>query len=284
MLVGTGIALIFASRLLSPSPGTPGEGRGGGRFSNLKSEISFSDDRRFNPHHLERCEALIALIPWSILAVHSVLWWKGKMGSSGDLRYLLIVGPFFALLGARGWEWTWQRFHWRIPHLVAGIVALIPLSANFMHGQRVVPFPLYADGYIARKAAEWYRSDAKIRKDFPKIMPTLPGVPYSMDISNNDKARFVPVCKAYVSDPPPGAVMIWDPVFGSANSNADMCVDQQLIHASGWLHYKHFQLYDTYCEVYLSPKTTTGEDTRAQYKGDWESHDFSFPQFQLDQE
>lgn len=254
MLAGTVMAVLYAKRLLEPSP--------------VHNDAERQAVR--NEHHLERCEALIALIPWSILAVHSVLWWKGKMGSSGDLRYLLIVGPFFALLGARGWEWAWARFQWRLPHLFAGLAALIPAGTNFLHGQQVVPFPMYADGLVSREAAQWYQSDAAIRKDFPKIMPTLPGVFYAMDVSATDITRAVPSCKKFVKEPPLGAVLVWDPIFGTANSSAEMCVTQDEIHANGWIHYRHFQVDDTYCEVYLSPRTANGEETRLKYKGDWE--------------
>ena len=44
----------------------------------------------------QRNEIWIVLIPLSILFVHSILWWRGLMGSNGELRYLVIVGPFFS--------------------------------------------------------------------------------------------------------------------------------------------------------------------------------------------
>lgn len=51
---------------------------------------------------------IILLIPLLILAGHSYLYWRGKMASSGELRYMLTVAPFWALLIARGWERVWM--------------------------------------------------------------------------------------------------------------------------------------------------------------------------------
>jgi hypothetical protein len=60
--------------------------------------------------HAFRIELLIAAVPLMIFVGHSVLYALGKMASNGELRYMLIVAPFWALLAARGWEWVWERF------------------------------------------------------------------------------------------------------------------------------------------------------------------------------
>ena len=185
-----------------------------------------------------------------------------------ELRYLVIVGPFFALLAGRGWEWAWEHFHWRAPLFWAGVAALLPIFANVQY--QVVPLPLYQDGEVAREVARWYRSEPKIQVDFPRIMPTPPGVPYEMDLSMTDKARAVPACRQTVLNPPEGALLVWDPIFGQANSSWEMCTTQEMIESSGWIHYRHFEAYGAYCEVYLSPRTANGEETRSKYKGDWE--------------
>jgi hypothetical protein len=219
--------------------------------------------------HEQWCEIWIALIPLSILVVHSILHWKALMGSNGELRYLVIVGPFFAILGARGWEWAWANFHWRAPLFWAGIVALAPISANFMY--KVVPLPLYEEGQVARLAARWYRANSEIQRDFPKIMPTPPGVPYEMDISMSDPTRAVSASRKTVENPPDGGLLVWDPIYGQSNASSEMCTTQVMIEAAGWIHYQHFEAYDRYCDVYLSPKMANGERTRNKYKGDWET-------------
>src|SRR5439155_64693 len=95
---GFGILLLALLALIAhrspepsphPFPGVPGEGE---------------------QTHRASCQFLIAAIPLSILAVHTLLYWLGRMASNGELRYLLIVAPFWALLAAKGWEWTFDRF------------------------------------------------------------------------------------------------------------------------------------------------------------------------------
>lgn len=63
--------------------------------------------RAFVVDHRSRCDILIAAIPLMILVGHSLLYWLGKMASNGEVRYLVIVAPFWALLACRGWGWAW---------------------------------------------------------------------------------------------------------------------------------------------------------------------------------
>lgn len=219
--------------------------------------------------HLERCEVLMALISLSILVVHSLLWWRGKMGSSGELRYLQILGPFLALMAARGWEWAWATFRWRAPLTFAGLLALAPISANFVY--HIVPFPLYEEGFVSREAADWYRSDSRFEKDFPRIMPTPPQVFYYMDVSQSDGKRGIGASQESVRHPPLGTVLFWDPIYGPKNSSQELCIDQDLIEANGWIHYRQFVCVDRYIEVYLSPKTIKGEDAKSKYPRTFES-------------
>jgi hypothetical protein len=210
--------------------------------------------------HGQGCELWIVLIPVSILIVHSLLWWRGLMGSNGELRYLVIVGPFFALAAARGWEWAWPYFRWTRPLLWAGIAALLPIFANRFY--QVVPMPLYDDGYVAREIAAWYRLEPKLQGDFPRIMPTPPGIAYYMDLSQTDSAHCLACGKASVLATPPGTLLVWDPIYGPSNSSAEMCVTKELIESAGWIHYETFVHGSRYCEVYVSPKTMAGEDAR----------------------
>src|SRR5205814_8039293 len=60
-------------------------------------------------------EVLIALVPLLVLAGHSILYATGKMASSGEMRYMLVVAPFWGLLAAKGWAWIFDAMHWRRP-------------------------------------------------------------------------------------------------------------------------------------------------------------------------
>jgi hypothetical protein len=213
--------------------------------------------------HERRCEFWIVLIPLSILIVHSILWWRGKMGSNGELRYLVIVGPFFAIAGARGWEWIWTRFDWKAPLLWAGVAALLPASVNKFY--KVVPLKLYEEGIVARDVARWYGSDAALRRDFPRIMPTMQQVYFYMDLSQTDKQRTLQAMKPLVEEAPPGTLMVWDPIYGQHNSNSELCNTPEEIEEAGWIPYRRFACADKYAVVYLSPKTAKGKETAAKY-------------------
>ena len=209
--------------------------------------------------HEERCEIWIVLIPLSILVVHSVIWWKGLMGSNGELRYLVIVGPFFAMIAARGWEWVWPHFRWKAPLFWAGVAAVLPMSANLFYP--VVPFPLYEDGLVARDIAQWYTRDESLQKNFPKIMPTPPGIAFFMDLSQSDSAHAIAASKVSIAATPPGVLLVWDPIYGPHNSSSDMCVTLDLIEKAGWIHFRHFERGNRYCEVFVSPTNINGKPT-----------------------
>ena len=131
--------------------------------------------------------------------------------------------------------------------------------------------PLYEDGYLARQAALWYRADESLQVDFPRIMATPPGIAFTLDLSQTDSAHMLTCGRQSVAATPPGVVMVWDPIYGQYNSSQEMCVSQAMIEKAGWIHFKHFAVRDRYCEIYLSPKTMSGADTREKYHGDWES-------------
>jgi hypothetical protein len=220
--------------------------------------------------HEQRCEMWIVIVPLAILIVHSILWWRGKMGSNGELRYLVIVGPFFALAGARGWEWAWQRFEWRAPLLWAGVAAVAPASVNLFY--KVVPFQLYEEGIVSRQVARWYRADPRLRDDFPRIIPTLPQIYFDMDLSQNDVKRTLTPTRFHVASAPPGTLLIWDPIYGAHNSDANMCNFPEDIARAGWIHYRRFAckypdgVTEASADVYLSPRTASGAPTSAQHQ------------------
>ena len=122
--------------------------------------------------HLARCAVWIAVIPLLILVVHSVLHWTGKMGSSGELRYLVIVSPFWALLGAKGIEWFAARYHFAHPMRWVAIGSLLPVLANWHQFPNYeVPFPRYADDFVATAVADWYRADPCFRRTIRSSSP-----------------------------------------------------------------------------------------------------------------
>jgi hypothetical protein len=183
--------------------------------------------------HARACQMLIAAIPLMILTGHSLLYWRGRMASNGEPRYMLTVAPFWALLAASGWEWTFERFHWRHPFLWAGVAALLPALVNFWYP--VLPLYLTTDGEKARAVAEWYRDDRRLHTDYPRILACNPEVAYYLGISHTDAGWTRDLRKETVAKAPAGTLFVWDPVYGQANADADRVITLDEIERAGWV-------------------------------------------------
>jgi hypothetical protein len=194
----------------------------------LRTKLAPEDDDT----HRARCQVLIAAIPLMILVGHSVLYWRGKMASNGELRYLIIVAPFWALLAATGWEWTVARLNLRLPHAIAGVAALLPLLVNLYHP--VVPIRMSTEGYKAKAVAHWYR-DGKMSIDYPRLLCSNPEVVFHMGVSHTDGGWVREWRKETVAKAQPGTLLIWDPVYGSHNADANRVITLDEIRAAGWI-------------------------------------------------
>jgi hypothetical protein len=189
--------------------------------------------RRLWPRdHTERCQMLIAAIPLMILVGHSVLYWLGKMASNGELRYMIIVAPFWGLLAAKGWEWTFARLHWRHVYIPAAIVALLPIFVNASY--QVIPIHLSGDGVKAREVAKWYRED-HVSIDYPRITSSNPEVTYFMGVSHTDGGWVREWRRDLLLKPHPGTLLVWDPVYAQFNSDANRVISLAEIRDAGWV-------------------------------------------------
>ncbi len=176
-----------------------------------------------------RSDILIAILPLLILIGHSLLYWRGKMASNGELRYMMVVAPFWGLLCARGWEWIFLRFRWRRPLLWASVAALVPILANSFWA--VVPLRLQPDWLEAKQIADWYQSD-DWRARFPDIATANPGILYFL---NDDASRHIVEWRKDVIDScPAGTILIWDPIYGVFNSDAARSIPVDELRRAGW--------------------------------------------------
>ena len=199
-----------------PSPGVPGEGV---EAANL-------------PLHRWRCQILIAVIPLLILVVHGLLYWLGRMASNGELRYMLVVAPFWALLGAKGWEWMFQRMNWRHPFITAGALVLLPIGANMAYP--VIPIGLTHDAIKAREVARWY-DESGIARDYPLMLASNPEIAYFMGVSHTDASRVREWRRDVIASAPPGTVLVWDPIYGQTNADRQRVVTLDEVRAAGWI-------------------------------------------------
>jgi hypothetical protein len=187
--------------------------------------------RLFGSDHRLRCQWLIAVIPWMILVGHSLLYWRGKMASNGELRYMLVVSPFWALLAAAGWEWAFDRCQWPGAVAWAGGAALAPIVFNVVY--RVVPIALKDDWGGAAPGAPRPRPPPPPR-DYPLVMASHPGIYYFLDISPSDNSRTAYRDKRTIASAPPGILLIWDSTYGLYNSDSEMSIGVKDLLKAGW--------------------------------------------------
>jgi hypothetical protein len=185
--------------------------------------------------HQQRCRFLTAAIPLLILAVHSYLYWTGRMASSGELRYMLVVAPFWGILSAGGWIWIFDRYRLRWVMSAAGLAALAPIMVN--HYYQVIPL-VYSDDWIeARDVANWLQQ-TPLRHDYPKILAAHPGIFYFLGISQTDHRTGREWTKSVIDAAPPGTILIWDSVYGVFNADTTRSVTLSEITAAGWIPIK----------------------------------------------
>lgn len=189
--------------------------------------------------HRRRCEQLSAGIPLMILTGHSILYASGKLASSGEIRYLLIVAPFWGVLAARGWEWAWERFHWRAPLRWAGAAVLAAGLVNFAYP--VLPLAPSEDTRRARRFVELYR-DSGLLQSHPRVSTGAVDVYYFLDISPTDSTRAMEFRRDLLAAPPPATVVLWDPVYSMYNADRARTMSADELISHGWVEVTELQI------------------------------------------
>ena len=195
-----------------------------------------------------------------ILLGHSVLYALGKMASNGEVRYMLVVAPFWGLLSAKGWEWIWATLEWRWPLRAAGVAALLPILANSYWG--VVPLTLYTDWTEAREIVKWYESSS-ISKQYPRLSTGHQALYYFMEIPGNDSERGLDFRRdTLLPSPTPGVLIVWDPVYAMFNSDARRKVPLDDLIAAGWIDVTdRAPSFGKDWKILVSPNNATGATT-----------------------
>jgi hypothetical protein len=223
--------------------------------------LTLSGWRKKMMSHEGQAEIAVTLLPWGILAGHSLLWWRGLMASNGELRYLIVTAPMWGVLAGRGFAACDLsiKVGKRVlgPAVIAGILALLPAVGNFRF--HVVPLRPYADDRLGEDVARWYRSVPALQEQYPKIIGSHPSLYLYMDICPGDKKRSLVGDKETVKKSPAGTVLVWDEVNGPHNADANMCITREEIESSGWRKVRAFRQDGKTWEVYLSRETITGE-------------------------
>ncbi len=137
----------------------------------------------------DRARWLIAAIPLLVLVVHSLLTATGKMASNGELRYLLVVAPFWAVLAAEGWTSLSAQLHWRHTWGWIAIASLFPLILNnhlgigpVRLGYQILPLHFMPDWLEARDVADLV-GHGDLRNQYPKLLASNVAIYYFLDES-----------------------------------------------------------------------------------------------------
>jgi len=185
----------------------------------------------FLKDHVQRCILLVALLPLSILCVHSLLYFTGKMASNGELRYLLVVAPLWGMLSAAGWARAFSRFQWRHSVRLAFVACLLPLLVNVFY--RTVPIDYEQTWKEAREMAEWYRSSPE-RVRYPYFAASHTGMFYFLDVSPSDRSKVQLWEKQTIETCPPNTVLFWDQTFATFNADAKRKITPADLEGAGW--------------------------------------------------
>lgn len=187
-----------------------------------------------------------------VLVGHSLLYATGKMASNGELRYLLVCAPFWGVLLAVGWEWLFERLGRSGAEAVrfAGYAALVPLALD-AQVYRVLPLRFDTAWQTTRFVAHW--ADGYGRSiGRPALMAAHPGVYYFLDRSPNDPTLSRDFVRANLLHPPPGTVLLFDPVYARFNASRDRRIDSlDEIRAAGWRELPYFRIGGWH--VFVSP-------------------------------
>jgi hypothetical protein len=182
--------------------------------------------------HLARVDRAIAVLPLTLLAGYSLLFYLGKFSSSGALRYLLIVSPLWGCLTARGWHWIFHRMNWPRPVSWAALAIVAPGILNWIYP--FIPLKQSASWSQAEKFVRWY-DDSGFKHSHPRILCNHPGIYFYMNVSPWDRKHVEPWTQEGVDHPQGDLVLLWDRDFCLGNSDPKMVITVDRIKAAGWV-------------------------------------------------
>lgn len=169
---------------------------------------------------VRRERSLVAAIPLLMLVVHSLLWAFGKMASYGEIRYLLIAGPFWALLAAIGW----QACRVKPSPFVLAVISLTVLA-----GLKAFVVPQSKEGRIAVTVAEW-------AKDHPRVVATHPAINVLLN-----RPKWESLTPDILFKSSSDVVLIWDPKTGPQNADERLAVKPIHLSEEKWEVVKEFE-------------------------------------------
>ena len=219
---------------------------------------------------ISRRDWLIAAIPLGIFVGHSFLYATGRMASSGEIRYLLIVAPFWALLAARGWDWFFAWRGWAGEARYALLAAVLPVFINL--GYQILPLVFTDDWLRARLAVQWWE-DSGLAGGYPRVQSSHPGIYYFMGICQTDPDHAAEWKDEFISTPGNGVVLVWDWIYGTHNADRSRVIQPEQILQAGWIPLAVPAVEDGWrdrqstWQIFLSPRDINGRTTQPAVPG-----------------
>lgn len=158
--------------------------------------------------------------------VHSLIWYKGAMGSCGYQRVLVVIEPLAAIMMALSADIivSWltkiirgkkQQFVWLVVLLTTGYVLYEPIK---IYGHKY-PIDISDEQKLFVEAAEWYN-----QQDYDNRMKYFlyPYFNILTDIDPKDTEHFIELWSFDHRYAPVGSIVIWDGHFGPNEGNVPL--------------------------------------------------------------
>ncbi len=190
--------------------------------------------RKFTTDHVFRCELLIVLIPLGVTFIHGLLYWRGKMASNGELRYLLTVAPFWGVLAGVGMVWLCNFFRLRKVFTIAFVLCAYPVLVNQFY-YKVFPLGEPDDWKMCRAIASYLKEQPADAPQRDRLMASHPGVYFFLDTSPSSGDTAVDMTRANIANPPPNTRLIFDDMYASHNADRERVIREADIVNAGWV-------------------------------------------------
>lgn len=155
-------------------------------------------------------------------AVHSLIWYYGKMGSCGYVRVMVVIAPLLALIAAYGWGWIMEQANKRFSVPVWADKAIVLILVGYFV---IKPYKIYGHKYpigisgemeLYVEVADWYLAQDYNDRHKYYLYPYLHIL---IDGDPRDHEHFTDLWSLDMQYAPMGSIIIWDSHFGPNECN-----------------------------------------------------------------
>ncbi|MFT5481183.1 MAG: hypothetical protein ACI9UJ_002294 [bacterium] len=168
------------------------------------------------------CAGIFALY----FVVHSIIWYKGTMGSCGYARVMVVIEPLAAIIMAVTLEMVLQWLHkifvgsrkWLIYVMTALLLGYIVYEPIKIYGHKY-PIDISDEQKLFVEVADWYN----VQKYDDRMKYFLyPYFNILTDIDPKDTDHFIEIWSFDIRYAPKGSIVIWDGHFSPNEGNVPL--------------------------------------------------------------